>query len=79
MHISSKVTTNINSEEEFMKNMTLQYASMAPFAQQKLMELNFIYVVLEKLTKDKRNQMLTDMLAYAEKFGDKYGPFGKLY
>jgi|15BtaG_2_1085339.scaffolds.fasta_scaffold00877_7 hypothetical protein len=77
--ISSKVTTNINSEEEFMKNMTLQYASMAPFAQQKLMELNFIYVVLEKLTKDKRNQMLTDMLAYAEKFGEKYGPFGKLY
>ncbi|MBC8442937.1 MAG: hypothetical protein H8D80_01970 [Proteobacteria bacterium] len=77
--IKNKVTTNINSEEEFMNNMTLQFASMAPFAQQKLMELNFIYVILEKLTKAKRNQMLTDMLAYAEKFGDIYGPFGKLY
>jgi len=77
--IKDKVTTNINSEKEFMDNMTIGFAEDATFSQQKLMELNFIYVVLKKLTKNKRHQMLTSMLAMAEKFGDKYGPFGKLY
>jgi len=76
--IKNKVTTNIDTEKEFMDNMTLQYASMAPFAQQKLMELNFIYVILN-MREGERNKFLTAMLAYAEKFGKKYGPFGKLY
>jgi len=74
--IKDQVTTNINSEKEFMDNMTLQYSVMAPFAQQKLMMLNFIYVILNFKERDK---FLTTILAFAEKFGDKYGPFGKLY
>jgi len=77
--IEGLVTTNISSEKEFMDNMRVGFAEAPPFAQQKLMELNFIYVILIKLTADKRHQMLTDMLGMAEKFGDKHGPFGKLY
>jgi len=77
--IKKEVTTNINTEEEFMNNMRIGFEQAPSFAQQKLMELNFIYVVLKKLTVNKRHQMLTSMLAMAEKFGDKYGPFGKLY
>jgi len=77
--ISKKVTTGVSSKEEFIDNIELQYVANSNFAQQKLMQINFLYVILKKLTKDKRDKFFSDLLFMAEKFGDEYGPFGKLY
>ena len=44
----------------------------------KLMELDFLYVIYAIPT-IKRNKMLTDMVFLAEKRGQQFGPFGKLY
>ena len=44
----------------------------------KLMELDFLYVIYAIPTA-KRNKMLTDMVFLAEKRGQQFGPFGKLY
>ena len=77
--ISKKVTTGVRTKEEFIDNIELQYVANPNFAQQKLMQVNFLYVILKKLNKDQRDKFFSDLLFMAEKFGDKYGPFGKLY
>lgn len=50
----------------------------AHVANSKLMQLTFLDVLMSMPTK-KRNQFMTDMSFLAQKKGDRFGPFGKLY
>ena len=50
----------------------------AHVANSKLMQLTFLDVLMS-MPKKKRNQFMTDMSFLAQKKGDRFGPFGKLY
>ena len=67
---------------EFLNNFQKAFAGPEPYiANIKLMQMYFIDKVLQ-LSKDKRDEFLTDLLFVSQKKGDKvfdFGPFGKLY
>ena len=43
-----------------------------------LMQINFLFNILS-LSKEKRDDLFTDMSFLAQKKGREFGPFGKLY
>jgi hypothetical protein len=72
----------VRSKVEFLNNFQKAFSGPEPWiANIKLMQIYFIDKVLQ-LSKDKRNEFLTDLLFVSQKKGDKvfdFGPFGKLY
>jgi len=72
----------VKSKTEFLNNFQKAFAGPEPYiANIKLMQMYFIDKVLQ-LSKDKRDEFLTDLLFVSQKKGDKvfdFGPFGKLY
>jgi len=78
-NIKSKVTTNQTSQSGFHNAMLSSFAAdKMGIATSKLMQLTFLDAIM-KLSKKKRENLLTDMLFLAMKKGKKFGPFGKLY
>ena len=77
--IKNKVTTNQTSQNGFHTAMLSSFANdKMGIATSKLMQLTFLHELM-KLSKKKRDALLTDMLFLAMKKGPKFGPFGKLY
>ena len=78
-NIKNKVTTNQTSQNGFHNAMLSSFAAdKMGIATSKLMQLTFLDAIM-KLSKKKRENLLTDMLFLAMKKGKKFGPFGKLY
>jgi hypothetical protein len=75
---SNGVVTNINNVERFRENMKIVFAIEPDVANSKLMQLEFLNLIFS-LNKNKRNNLLTDMVFLAMKKGQIFGPFGKLY
>ncbi len=72
----------VRNNVEFLNNFQEAFSGPEPWiANIKLMQMYFIDKVLQ-LSKDKRDEFLTDLLFVSQKKGDKvfdFGPFGKLY
>lgn len=78
-YIKSKATTNQTSQNGFHTAVLSSFANdKMGIATSKLMQLTFLHELM-RLSKKKREALLTDMLFLAMKKGPKFGPFGKLY
>jgi len=76
--INKKVESNI-SAKEFKQNMREIFRTKEKhIASSKLMQMKFISELL-KLKKEIQNEIMTDMAFLAQKKGQRFGPFGKLY
>ena len=78
--IKNKVDTRILDDKEFVDNMILLLKSDENWhlGQTKLMQLTFFHKFC-KLSKEKMNEVVTELYFLAEKRGDGFGPFGKIY
>jgi hypothetical protein len=78
--VNKKVETNIEDSKTFSKNILKQITDPENYgtANSKLMQLKFLYE-LSKLTEKKTEKFITDLFFLAEKRGEGFGPFGKLY
>jgi len=78
--IKQKVVTNITDSKTFSKNILKQITDEENYgtANSKLMQLKFLYE-MTKLSEKKTEKFITDLFFLAEKRGDGFGPFGKLY
>jgi len=78
--VNRKTDTGI-SDNKFIDSMLKSYNSVDlknGVSHTKLMELDFLYCIYS-ISPVKRDRMLTDMVFLAEKRGQQFGPFGKLY
>lgn len=69
---------DVNSADEFIKNIQKVFVTEPHIATSKLMQINFLYGVTS-LSKEKMDSLFTDMSFLAQKKGREFGPFGKLY
>jgi hypothetical protein len=76
--INKKAETNVSNEKEFASNMTKIFMESPQLATTKLMQLKFVYE-LTKLAKKDTNRIMTKITLLAQKKGEQFGPFGKLY
>lgn len=76
--VNLHVDTRIQNSSDFEQNMHYGFNKVPHTAVSKLMQLHFLHE-LYKLSKKKRNEMMTDMVFLAAKKGSNFGPFGKLY
>lgn len=78
--VNKKVNTGIKNDKEFSENILKQLMDPenSGTANSKLMQLKFLYEIT-KLTQKKTEKFITDLFFLAEKRGDGFGPFGKLY
>jgi hypothetical protein len=70
--------TKIAFKNAFLRSWTNKIDSRAGIPTGKLMQIHFVYDIY-KLTKKKREDLLTDLVFLAQKKGKRFGPFGKLY
>jgi hypothetical protein len=78
--VNRKTDTGI-SDNKFIDSMLKSYNSVDlknGVSHTKLMELDFLYCIYS-IPQAKRDRLLTDMVFLAEKRGQQFGPFGKLY
>ena len=84
--IKGKVITGIKTEQEFKSNFMAAFddptvnikESQKSIATSKLMQLDFLAQVFG-MGEEKRNELFTNMAFLAQKRGEGFGPFGKLY
>ena len=76
--IKPHVKTNVTSASEFVDNVEYIYSISPDIAMSKLMQLNFLSKVVS-LNTAKSNALATNMYFLAQKKGNVFGPFGKLY
>jgi hypothetical protein len=82
--INSKrfINTGIVSSNDFISNMKKLYISKIEnylhIANSKLMQLTFVSEI-SKLNKKDMDRLITEMLFLAQKKGEGFGPFGKIY
>ena len=84
--IKGKVTTGIKTEQEFKSNFMTAFddstvnikESQKSIATSKLMQLDFLAQVFG-MGEEKSNELFTNMAFLAQKRGQGFGPFGKLY
>jgi hypothetical protein len=78
--VNKKVKTGIKDDKEFSENIMKQIIDPENYGttNSKLMQLKFLYEITN-LTKNKTEKFITDLFFLAEKRGDGFGPFGKLY
>ena len=84
--IKGKVITGIKTEQEFKSNFMTAFddptanikESQKSIATSKLMQLDFLAQVFG-MGKEKSNELFTNMAFLAQKKGEGFGPFGKLY
>jgi hypothetical protein len=66
------------NSSEFVKNMQKVFTLEPHIATSKLMQVDFLYQVTS-LSKEKMDNLFTDMSFLAQKKGREFGPFGKIY
>lgn len=84
--IKGKVKTGIKTEQEFITNFSTAFNddtanvkdSQRPIASSKLMQLDFLAQVFG-MGEKKNNELFTNMAFLAQKKGQGFGPFGKLF
>ena len=84
--IKGKVITEIKTEQEFKSNFMTAFddptanikESQKSIATSKLMQLDFLAQVFG-MGEEKSNELFTNMAFLAQKKGEGFGPFGKLY
>lgn len=76
--VQKHATTNINSDKEFVSNFLKVFMVNPPIANTKLMQLDFVYRLVS-LPKSDMDKIMTRITLLAQKKGDQFGPFGKLY
>ncbi len=84
--IKGKVKTGIKTEQEFIRNFSTAFSdstvnvkdSQRPIASSKLMQLDFLTQVFG-MGEKKNNELFTNMAFLAQKKGQGFGPFGKLF
>lgn len=72
--VKGKITTDVSSVKEFEESMTKGFAIDPYIAFSKLMQLDFISKIIGN-----EDDIITSMAYLAQKKGDLFGPFGKLY
>ena len=65
-------------EDKFISNMTKIMVKNPPIGNTKLMQLKLVYE-LTKINKKDLNKVMTKITLLAQKKGQQFGPFGKLY
>ena len=73
------VTIGTATEQEAYNNILLIFNSQPHVSNSKLMQLAWLDSFFKIPGKDTRDKFLTDMVFIAQKMGQRYGPFGKLY
>ena len=76
--IKDKVETVITDDKKFVSNMTKVMMDNPPIGNTKLMQLDLVYELC-KLSKKNLNKVMTKITLLAQKKGEQFGPFGKLY
>jgi hypothetical protein len=78
--VNKKVDTGVKNDKEFSENIMKQIIDPENYGttNSKLMQLKFLYEITN-LSKNKTEKFITDLFFLAEKRGDGFGPFGKLY
>jgi hypothetical protein len=77
-YVKTKCETNITKEDDFVKNLSKVFMVAPQLGNTKLMQLTFLYK-LTKMTKKDMNAVMTKITLLAQKKGEQFGPFGKLY
>ena len=76
--LRQKGVDTVVDESEAVNNFQVVLATETHVATSKMMQLYFIDMLMGMKEKD-RNQFMTDMTFLAQKKGERFGPFGKLY
>ena len=84
--IKGKVKTGLSTEQQFIINFSTAFNdgtanvkdSQRPIASSKLMQLDFLAQVFG-MGEKKNNELFTNMAFLAQKKGQGFGPFGKLF
>jgi hypothetical protein len=80
--IKTKVDVGITTDVEFEKTILKMLGSKKPVisstGHSKLMQLNFLYDMVS-LSELDMNKVMTDIFFLAERRGEGFGPFGKIY
>ena len=73
-------TPNTNAgQDQAIQNLIDQFETKPHIANNKLMQLKWLSLVLDITTTKDLTQFWTDIIFLAEKAGSQYGPYGKLY
>ncbi len=76
--LRQKGVDTVVDEDEAVNNFQVVLATETHVATSKMMQLYFIDMLMGMKEKE-RNQFMTDMTFLAQKKGERFGPFGKLY
>ena len=76
--IKRDVETKIKDDKEFISNFTKVFMVSPAIANTKLMQLVFVYKIT-RIPKNDLDKMMTRITLLAQKKGEQFGPFGKLY
>lgn len=76
--LKNKVEIDIKSQKDFYDNFKLMFLLDPVTANSKLMQIEFLNEVI-KLSENELNNFFTEIIFLAQKKGDQFGPFGKLY
>lgn len=76
--LRQKGVDTVVDEDEAVNNFQVVLATETHVATSKMMQLYFLDMLMGMKEKE-RNQFMTDMTFLAQKKGDRFGPFGKLY
>lgn len=76
--IKNQFDLGINSENIFDMNFVLVFGNQPQLANSKLMQISFLEQI-QKLSKEDLNSFATELIFLAQKKGEQFGPFGKLY
>ena len=74
----SSVTTP-KGQQQAIDNLISEFNAKPHIANNKLMQMKWLWFVLGIKDTEKLTQFFTDMIFLAEKAGSQYGPYGKLY
>lgn len=77
-NIKNKVETGITNPADFNKNMIKIFSIDPVIGNTKLMQITFLNELV-KLSDKSLDQFITNIFFLAEKRGEDFGPFGKLY
>jgi hypothetical protein len=69
----------IDDVDTAINNITMVFGTNPHVAKSKLMQIQFLHMLVSLTPVKKRNMFMTDMGFLAQKKGRRFGPFGKLY
>ena len=77
-NIKNEVETGLSNTKEFNENMLNIFKKDPVIGNTKLMQIA-LFDSIVSINKKKREQFITNIFFFAEKRGDDFGPFGKIY